>query len=422
LTICFAALSFLNLRWAMLLIVAALPTYLIRFSIGPVPTTLLELMLFVAIVVWIFHYKGLSIRGSSFLNGWRTPITLLLIAATLGVIISPDTLPALGVWKAYFIEPILFFLMVNHIFRKEGDEIRIINWLGVSSLAISLFALFQYFSRLGIPAPWDIEGRVTSFYPFPNAVGLFIGPMIVLAVAMLARAIKLKYIYSSVFWGITTLLGTVSIILSQTEAAWIAVAVSLFVLSLFYKKIRLITIPLAVVSMVVIFLIPSSQSFVTEKIFLQDWSGQVRLGLWQETTELVYNNPIIGVGLSGFPIAIQPYHKIDYVEVFQYPHNFILNIWVELGLLGLIGFFFVIKKVVQYIYNSIKNQKDKWLTLAFGAVFLEMLIHGLVDVPYFKNDLAILTWILIALITIVSTRGSQQISTVIYEEEIIIYD
>jgi hypothetical protein len=32
-------------------------------------------------------------------------------------------------------------------------------------------------------------------------------------------------------------------------------------------------------------------------------------------------------------------------------------------------------------------------------VIIAILVHGLVDVPYFKNDLAVLFWMLIALTT-----------------------
>ena len=38
---------------------------------------------------------------------------------------------------------------------------------------------------------------------------------------------------------------------------------------------------------------------------------------------------------------------------------------------------------------------DKIASFVFLFVALEMLIHGLVDAPYFKNDLSVLVWILI---------------------------
>jgi hypothetical protein len=40
----------------------------------------------------------------------------------------------------------------------------------------------------------------------------------------------------------------------------------------------------------------------------------------------------------------------------------------------------------------------QWLKLGIMAAMITIIIHGLVDVPYFKNDLAILFWIIMALI------------------------
>jgi len=168
------------------------------------------------------------------------------------------------------------------------------------------------------------------------------------------------------------------------------------------------------------------KAFVLEKAQLKDFSGEVRKQQWRETGEVLKSPKsfILGCGLSSYQECVRPYHQegiffnaerdpdfrrkiVIYndeyrgkywrpTEIYMYPHNIVLNFWVELGLLGLLAFFGLI---VQFFYLSIillkgditETKRIIILGLLFGL--LEMLIHGLVDVPYFKNDLSFLFWI-----------------------------
>ena len=61
----FSYLSWSKLEWAVLLMIVALPTYLIRFSVFDLPMTLLELMILILFFVWLVtktNFK-LFIRG-----------------------------------------------------------------------------------------------------------------------------------------------------------------------------------------------------------------------------------------------------------------------------------------------------------------------------------------------------------------------
>jgi hypothetical protein len=62
--------------------------------------------------------------------------------------------------------------------------------------------------------------------------------------------------------------------------------------------------------------------------------------------------------------------------------------WVNLGLLGLIGFVTIL---VGLYTKGLKS------TPALVAVITVILVTGLVDSPYIKNDLAVLFWVVILL-------------------------
>ena len=53
---------------------------------------------------------------------------------------------------------------------------------------------------------------------------------------------------------------------------------------------------------------------------------------------------------------------------------------------------------------------DCKLSTVLMASMIALLVHGLVDVPYFKNDLAVLFWLLIGMMIVVSkTQNSHNL-------------
>ncbi len=377
------------------LIVFGLPAYLLRFEILSIPMTFLEGMILILTIVALIK------QPRSFLHAWITlplPWKIFVIGtvaiALLALLPASDILAALGVWKAYFVEPILMFFLVRVLLQNQKDLSCFLVALGSGALLTALFAIIQWVFQIGIPVPWDIERRVTSFFPYPNAVGLYLGPLIILGVvagrqAWLSQSKKLF-----TFWITTIILCGIAIVFAQSEAVILAVALTLFLLSLLSKFWRKISLPLAVLAIILIALIPSARTFTFQKLTLQDYSGSVRLTQWEETWELLKDHPIIGAGLAGYPTALVPYHTYTHIEIFQYPHNIFLNAWVELGILGVILFGYLGYLLIRVI----PRVRHSWVGILCLALFFEMLIHGLVDVPYFKNDLSILVWIFFALL------------------------
>src|SRR5690606_23613524 len=90
-------------------------------------------------------------------------------------------------------------------------------------------------------------------------------------------------------------------------------------------------------------------------------------------------------------------HEAAHIEVFQYPHSLLLNFWSETGLLGVAGFLLVVFAFAAVAWLVIRAHPDEWLPPAVIAAMIALLVHGLVDVPYFKNDLAMLFWIIVGL-------------------------
>ena len=381
----FALLSVRNFKYSLFVLAGLLPLYLIRFSVG-IPFTLLEVLILITIVRWLFLRKPHLRIASIHKDPFARIALLVLTAASFGVTFAPDLASALGQWKAYFVEPIiLFFIYRTELSKKDWHHVfTAFMW---SAVIVSLIGILQWIFRIGIPIPWDIERRITSIFPYPNALGLYIAPIIGLSFAALFQ--KKKFLPL-----LTILLGMIAIILAKTEAALVTIPAALLItlwIGPFSSKIKTRLTGACLLTAVALFsFIPA----VHEKILLQDYSGQVRISQWQETAELLKTTPIFGSGLGGYQEALQPFHDPTLYEIFEYPHNIFLNIWTELGLLGLFAFvllsLLVLKTTIRYRYDH--------LVLGAFLALLIMFIHGLVDVPYFKNDLSVMTWILLAAI------------------------
>jgi len=127
-------------RWALALTAGAMFSYVWRFKVGPIPTTVLEILILATIAL----YVGSRIQSG---GGWvprraglEIPTALLLLAGLLGIAISPDHIGALGIYRAYFLEPVILFYIAIDLLRTP-QHFRIVL-LGFA-LGATLFAVLN---------------------------------------------------------------------------------------------------------------------------------------------------------------------------------------------------------------------------------------------------------------------------------------
>ena len=426
----FTILAWKKLDWALLLIIATLPSYLIRFQVINIPLTLLEGMILIAFAVWVISKDGLKLKGLFKKEGKRAypyhfEIIAVLVLAWIGIIVAGIKPEALGTFKAYFIEPILLFILIINKLRDEAGQKKIIYSLAISALVVSLLAIYQKITGQFISNPFWANAetrRAVSFFGYPNAIGLYLAPIIMLMTGQLFKSILNK---EKIFLVATIIFSILAIYFAKSEGALLGLlAASFFCALLANKKLRITAIVLASVGLITIFSINSLRTYVVSKITLTDLSGQIRQQQWIETKKMLAANSYLqGVGLSNYQAAVAPYHQEgiflknndpDWLnkirtseefrqkmwqptEIYMYPHNIFLNFWSELGLLGALLFSWIIAKFL-WQSSTLYLKERNFLALGLFGAMLVILIHGLVDVPYFKNDLSALFWILIALL------------------------
>jgi len=258
-------------------------------------------------------------------------------------------------------------------------------------MLISLFGCLQYLFSVGIPSPWNLERRITSIFDYPNALALFLEPIVILSWFQ----IKKTWSRENVFWITVCSLSIINIFLAQSEAALAALGLGAILFLLSKKHARRATFIFGSVLIVLLTIIPTTRFYFLEKATFQDYSLQVRQSQWKETVSFLRDHPFMGAGLSGYPERMKSYHQDLRFEIFQYPHNILLNMYTELGLAGVIVSIILL---LQLIKQGFSNNTSSANTQILFLLLFTTILHGMVDVPYFKNDLALLSWILLALL------------------------
>ncbi len=373
------------------LILILLPTYLLRFEILGVPFTVLEVLI-LGLFLW-FLYKKRTTLGLSLLGTYKYLVILFLIAGTVGAVVAEGSMAAMGLWKAYVLEPVLFFIVFINVkpnFKKT------VQALSIGALFVAAVGIIQYFTGYGIPNPWNVVGddyRVTSIFEYPNAVGLYLTSILLLSLGYLVKFRKKSWLIFGV-----VCLGLAAILFSQTQGALAGFVFGVWMLGMLTKRWKWVFFAGGLIGLGIMLIYPATQ----EVLLFQDTSGEVRLALWEGTSNLLQANPLTGAGLGNFPEMYEQYKLNRHVELLLYPHNLFLNFWVEFGILGLV---WIVGVLLKYFGQGFwKRDKKKTILIAAMA---GVVLYGMVDVVYFKNDLAIIFWTLLGLMEIVSIKNNK---------------
>jgi len=328
-------------------------------------------------------------RGWARLGSWRWPIVAWFAATLVAVIISPSIWTGLGLWRAYVLEPLFVFVLLAAVIRTEVEARDLRRSLYATVVIVVAWSAVQFATGKGIPHPWDVAilagRRATGPFPYPNALSLFVAPIGAWAFCLWLQDRK------RLFSLLTAIVSLVGIILARSNGGFIALFVVSTIAMLLHRRARLIAIGSGVILAITAYAIAPIRMKVMGVLAFKEWSGKVRLIMWRETWEMLKAHPIAGAGFGGYPIVFKPFHKATFIEIFQYPHNILLNLWSETGLLGIAAFVWIAGT-----WTRLAVQRRDFCVI---APLLAILIQGLVDVPYFKNDLAIVFWMLAFLTT-----------------------
>lgn len=424
LLLAYAILFYHYPKFSLGLLIVLLPSYLVRFNVLGIPMTFLEGLILISFIIWFIRsgYRNLNFHFRKFNYQYYYLIIAWLLVAIIGLAMAKFSLSALGTFKAYFVEPILLYILIVNVFKNLEDMKKIYVAMAVSAIIVSLFAIYQKITGQFIANHfWAAEAtrRVTSFFPFPNAVGLYLAPILVMTVGTLWIRIKKKLLdRKTILFSVTIILSALAMYFAKSDGAMIASIVGILIFLLMTeKKVRKVVAVITALIVIASFTI----SPIRQKITMHDLSGQIRQQQWRETFEMLERNHwFLGQGINNYQQSVAPYHHegIDALEngktfwqpteIYLYPHNILLNFWTELGILGVIIFgvlvikYFLINFRMFWVFNEDGRAARYW-ELGLIATMIAILVHGLVDVPYLKNDLSAFFFIILGMSSVLKS-------------------
>lgn len=432
----FLPLCFIHPDWAIGLAALSAPLYMHPRNLsssGQLQFTLAEVIIveltLVAIASWgwqTWHtgqYKTFS--RSLFLVWLKRQLPLgLPIAALLGLATISLLVPehyylkyALREYRLIIVEPVLLFGLTVFFLGNKGSAavLRLFDFITVSAVGVALFGIWQFFfpvrpvtgeiivaTQTGCAVATEGVVRVCSVFTHPDNLGLFLGRTLPFALA-----IALFYPSTTVFssWRRNLyLLALIPLVitlgLSFSRGAWLGTAAAILAMLLFMGARRLLLVygGFALLGLAALPFIKVER--IANLFNLDRGSAGTRLYLWQSTWEMLKDKPLTGYGLDQFLYYFNPQYVNPnaWTERFlSHPHNYILDWWLRLGILGLpllawLIFSFVrtslTLRAAQNIVKSLRLRRALAAGL-FGSM-VHFLTHGLVDNSYFVMDLAIL--------------------------------
>jgi len=132
-----------------------------------------------------------------------------------------------------------------------------------------------------------------------------------------------------------------------------------------------------------------------------------RMEIWVRSWLAFRSHLLTGIGIGSFvPIVIEQMPPIRYALTPQVPHahNLLLQVGVDLGLLGLAGYLGCIATSMIFAVKAWRFGDGAQRALAGGAIaaLVALNVHGLVDAPLWNSKLAFLAWLLFALSILVA--------------------
>ncbi|MFZ2970860.1 MAG: O-antigen ligase family protein [Minisyncoccia bacterium] len=358
-----------------------------------------------------------GVRKNSMLN---VGITLLFLGVIISTSISSDPKTSLGILKGWFLDPFLFFLVFISIVKtKDQIVLSLAAWL-FSGAAVSIISIFYLLN-----GELTFDGRLSAFFLSPNHLAMYLAPAFLIVFAFLIKnePFVLKKILSEeaklpignlvsfreAFFSrklqvIVLTIISIPLYFTHSYGAFLEISADLFYMfgkGIFKegqskKKKSYLAAALIILSLGVVF----GYSKMDQ---IENSNGRSslhsRLMIWNASGEMIKESPLVGIGPGTFEekyLSLSSKFKEPYLEwAVPQPHNIFLAFYLQTGLLGFIGFLLI-------LLWFFKNKDE---TTILKVLMLYFLFHGLIDTTYWKNDLALMFWLVLGLSAIRSKNA-----------------
>lgn len=439
-----------NLRLAVLLLPLFFPAYLLKFELAGIPFPLIEVLIFGTFLAWLLQSGWKFMKGKlswkdlvePYKKSWWLAVLGILAAALLSVFITPQSVVmmdgntvfygrkvAMGILKSWIIVPVLMLALFSWVVKGAEDARMLLDGYAASAVFLSAWAVYQVLTGQYITP----DARASGPFNSANYLALYIAPAFFYALVRLKEFLILvrepwwkkilhffrhpadqrAKFFSAVLWTVGTVILFFALFFTKSYAAFLALLTVFAVWFVFHARgwksfpWKWVFWGAGLTVLVVAALIAADPVKWQQFFQLAERSSSgVRVEIYTIALRLIAENPLQGIGLGMFPAAYQLegpriLGHDPYEWNMLHPHNVFLAFWLNLGLLGLSSFLWIVKDCFKnWRFVKICAQSDintpGWFQGIGLLLFLIVLLHGLVDTPFFKNDLSLLFWLIVA--------------------------
>lgn len=332
--------------------------------------------------IWIFT-RRLSLKK---FGNMAYPLMLFLLSLLISFAFSTDREKSFHAFYPYVLCLLLFFVTSLLSYAEKG---RVIKTLLLSAFSVSLFAIHQYFvifpevidylrdRRIDAPFLVNFVAQKRVMFPFttPNILGGYLAMLLPLTWGLVEGRILIFLCMAYALILTQSLSGLISI--------FFAFVVFFLLRGSFKKGYLYILIGVASLIMVTFFMRTSRYINYLQPLF----SWHMRFDYWRESVKIITAHPWTGIGLGAFDLP-----------QCRFAHNSYLQIWGEMGLLGILSFLWLVGIVIKNASDQLRSSNDKRTVCVLLAGITAFLVHNIVDFSFFLPEASCIGWILLGLI------------------------
>ncbi|NLY09711.1 MAG: polymerase [Tissierellia bacterium] len=299
-----------------------------------------------------------------------------------------------------------FMIAMTNTINDESKLYKILLWMVISAVLVSLLGLYQYKVGVTINREWldvenipDVKARVYSVFLNPNILAEYLIMTIPIGVGFFWSS--KSYFKKIGFLGAVGIM-VLALVLTMSRGGWVGFAFSAIVFLLLIDPrwfIGLIPAAFLTFSM-----LPQS---IANRIMsignLADSSNLYRFKVWDITTEIIENYWQSGVGFGYIPYKTVFESYIRTMPIFH-AHNTYLQTAAEQGIPGLILFLFMIFVILKYsgivLLRGRKNSFKYIMCSSLIASLCGALMHGMFENILYIPRIIFTFWIVVGFLMV----------------------
>ena len=305
----------------------------------------------------------------------------------------------------YHISAALCVLVTVSAVRHGEDLKRLAAGGGFCVLVSSLYGVYQRIKGVKVNKSYvdlkvnaGMPGRVESFFDNPNT---FAEVLILLLPLVVALILCSKHLFSKLLASGTLVVGVAALGMTYSRASWVGGACAIAVMVFLWKP-RLIP-GFVMAGLLCIPLLPDT---IWNRILtitnLQDSSTASRFSLYDAALAVIRQSPVSGGGLgtAATQAYIADYNLYHGEAPFVHAHSFYLQVWIEAGILGLVGFVSSMLWNIKQAAHTVRHCADsaaRTITCAAAAALCGAMVCGLADYLWNYPRVMCIFWFVFAL-------------------------